>query len=249
MTRLCLAFILIAMCAATFAQVVVIEPKRFADDTARFQGHAGFKFNLVENTQRSLDLGVNGRIQYITGRHRAFSVTDLTLTQVEDNAFQNTGFQHFRHNYLLRTRWYTEAFAQVQFNKPLRIDIRVLNGIGMRWVTLDRDQVRLAVGTAVMGEYERDRENDLTYTDLRSSSYLSATYKVEPTLQLTGVVYFQPVVGDASDQRVAIEGQLRVRATRRLLFDSRLAYLRDTVQAPGVPLRTYRWDNVFSFTF
>lgn len=113
-------------------QVVNIENKRFANDTARWSAQASFRYSVTENTQRSVALGANGGVQYIEKVHRAFFITDFTVDRVERNAFRNTGFQHLRYNYAWRGPWVGEAFTQLQYNKPLRIDSRWMMGLGPR---------------------------------------------------------------------------------------------------------------------
>ncbi len=102
------------------------------------------------------------------------------------------------------------------------------------------------MGSSLFFEHEVDRVNDLRYNDMRSSNYLSLAWKVEPNLQFTTILYYQPVLGDASDHRVAVEAQLRVKATRRFAFDTRIDLQKDTEMAPGAPELNYRWHNVFT---
>lgn len=228
------------------SQVVNIENKRLANDTSIWAAQAGFRFNMVQNTQRSFDLGGYGAVQYNRGIHRFFFVTDFNLNKVEENAFTNTGFQHIRYQRAWRGPVYWEAYTQLQYNKPLRIDVRWVVGAGPRILVKQQDDLRVAIGTSIMYEHEADRVNELYYNDIRSSNYVSAAFKVEPNLQLTAILYYQPLIGDASDQRVALEAQLRVTPTRRFAFDTRINLQNDTKMAPGVPNLNYVWQNTFS---
>lgn len=228
-------------------QVVNIENKRFANDTSRWAANAGFRFLVVENTQRSTELGAKGGLQFIHQAHRAFFITDFSLSRVEANAFTNTGFQHLRYQRALLGPFSGEGYMQLQYNKPLRIDAQFMVGAGPRCVVRDADDLRLALGTSVLYEHEVDRVNRLRYDDVRSSSYLSIGFKVEPQLQLTSVYYFQPRLGDIRDHRMMLEGQVLVRATRRFAMETRLNLQKDTKVAPGVPRISYRWENGFLF--
>lgn len=238
--------VLVLLCHTGSSQVVNIENKRLANDTSQWAAQAGFRFNMVQNTQRSLDLGGYGAVQYIRDIHRFFFVTDFNLNKVEENAFTNTGFQHARYQRAWRGRVHWEGYTQFQYNKPLRIDVRWVTGGGPRVLVRQRDDLRVAVGTSIMYEHEADRVNELYYNDIRSSNYVSAAFKVEPNLQLTTILYYQPLIGDASDQRVALEAQLRIKATRRFAFDTRINMQNDTKMAPGVPNLNYLWQNTFS---
>lgn len=241
----------ISVLLAPFAhgQVINIENKRLADDTSRWAAHAGFRFNVVENTQRSTELGANGGIQFIEGIHRIFLITDFNLNKVEDNAFTNTGFQHVRYQRAWRGPVSWEGYTQLQYNKPLRIDLRWVTGAGPRAVVRETNDLRMALGTSVMYEHEVDRVNNLKYNDIRLSSYLSTAWKLDPHLQITAILYYQPLIGNASDHRMAVEAQLRVKVSRRFALDTRLNLQKDTKMAPGVPELNYRWQNLFTFLF
>ncbi len=246
-----LTILLLILCGqAALAQVVNIENKRFNNDTARWSGFATFRYSVTENTQRSIALGANGGVQYVRDRHSAFFITDFTVDRVETNAFRNTGFQHLRHNQAWPGGpWSMEAYTQLQYNKPLRIDGRWMIGVGPRFVVRNGDIFRLALGTSLLFEHEVDRVNDITENTGRSSSYLSVAFKWEPHMQFTSVVYYQPKVADASDHRVAVEGQFRIRATERFGLETRINLQKDTRMAPGIPELNYRWENGFSFLF
>ncbi|MFN3874644.1 MAG: DUF481 domain-containing protein [Flavobacteriales bacterium] len=237
----------LALPVAVQGQVVNIENKRFADDTSRWSANAGFRFLMVENTQRSIELGAKGGVQFVHQAHRAFFITDFSLSRVEDNAFTNTGFQHLRYQRALRGPFTAEGYLQLQYNKPLRIDAQVMIGAGPRWVLRDAEHLRLAVGASVLYEHEEDRVNGLRYDDARSSTYLSVGFKVEPQVQFTSVCYFQPLLGDIGDHRLMLEGQVLVRATRRFAMETRLSLQKDTKVAPAVPRLSCRWENGLVF--
>jgi hypothetical protein len=146
-----------------------------------------------------------------------------------------------------RGPFFLEGYTQIQYNKPLRIDLRWLTGGGLRAEFQKEEVVRFAAGTSIMYETEADHVNDLTYNDIRSSNYLSVSLKLEPHVLISGILYYQPVIGDASDQRLTLEAQLRIRASRRFAFDTRITLQRDTKTAPEVPELNYRWGNVFTF--
>ncbi len=238
---------LVLLSHALNAQIVNIENKRSANDTSTWSGSAGLRYSLSENTQRSLSLGLNGAVQFIKHRHRVFFVSDITLDRVEANAFQNTGFQHVRYNRQILERWWAEAFAQVQYNKPLRIDERWLLGAGPRYVLRRSADLRIALGSAVMLEYEADRVNELYHFNARNSSYISFAWKHDPQVQTAAIVYYQPRIGLIRDHRIATEAQVRIRAGKKFAVETRLILQRDTRPAPGIPELNYTWSNSFSF--
>lgn len=246
--RSCLALLLLVAACAAQAQVVNIEGRRFLNDTVPWAGVADFRYNLTENTQRSFSFGLSGAVQHVRGRHRYFFVNDLALSRVETNAFLNTGFQHLRYNYAWMKRWTGEAFLQTQYNKPLRLDLRTTLGAGPRLRVVKTDDFRVHVGTALMLEYERETAAP-AFVHGRNSSYLSATARFTSITSLTTVVYYQPKLFNAWDQRIALEAGLLLSLTARYTVESRLNLLRDTAQPAGVPGFTYGWHNRFGIRF
>ncbi len=250
MSALRSTLLLLALSAGlwTRAQVVNIEGRRFANDTVPWTGFVNFRYNIAENTQRSVNFGLNGAVQHVRGKHTFFFINDLAVSRVETNEFLNTGFQHLRYNYNRDRRWTGEAFAQTQYNKPLQLDLRVTIGAGPRLRVLTNDRFKWHVGTSVMCEYEVTTRREKTFYG-RSNTYSAATARFTDNLSLTGVVYYQPKLFDATDHRVMIEAGLQILATKRLTYESRLNLLKDTEQPPGVPNLSYTWQNMFGYRF
>lgn len=239
---------LLAVAPGLHAQVVNIEGRRFLNDTVPWQGTVNFRFNVAENGQRSLSVGLNGAVQFIDQRDRYFLVNDLAFSQVEANEFLNTGFQHLRYNYRADSLWTGEAFVQAQYNKPLRLDLRLMVGAGPRLTVVDAEKWRVNLGTALMLENEYITAGP-RLLEGRNSSYVAATLRFSALASLTSVVYYQPKIFDASDHRIAFEGGLVINVTKRMTLEGRLNLLKDSAPPEGVNELTYRWNNLFGYRF
>ncbi|MCL4282581.1 MAG: DUF481 domain-containing protein [Flavobacteriales bacterium] len=236
------------LCGAAHAQVVNIESRRFMNDTVPWTGFVNFRFNVSESGQRSLNFGLNGAVQYIHGKDRWFFINDLAFSQVEANDFLNTGFQHFRYNYRKDSLWTGEAFAQAQYNKPLKLDLRLTLGAGPRLTALNTRKWQVNLGTALMLEREAITDGPVEVVG-RSSSYAAATLKFSAMVSLTGVAYYQPKVFDASDQRVALEGAFLIAVSKQITLESRINLLKDSTPPQGVNDMNYSWTNMFGYRF
>lgn len=234
--------------AALRAQVVNIEGRRFMNDSVPWTGYVNFRFNVSENGQRALGLGLNGAVQYMKGHDRYFFINDLAFSQVEENDFLNTGFQHLRYNRQCDSSWTAEAFIQTQYNKPMRLDLRLTIGSGPRFTAVDNKSMRVNVGTSVMYENEYVTDGPTTNAG-RSSTYVSVILKFSDLASLTTVVYYQPKLFDASDHRISLEGGLLINVTKRMTIESRLNLLKDTRQPEGVQSLSYSWNNMFGIRF
>lgn len=230
------------------AQVVNIEGRRMDNDSVPWSGFVNFRFNVAENGQHSLGFGLDGAVQHNHGRNRYLFINDLAFSQVEDNSFLNTGFQHLRYNYRIDSLWTGEAFVQTQYNKPLQLDFRLTVGVGPRLTVIHNKQFKLNLGTSLMYENEYDTDAP-AFSDGRSSSYVSGSVNFSEVASLTVVVYYQPKLFDASDHRISLESGFLLNITKRMTLESRLRLLKDTAQPEGVPSLTYSWNNLFGFKF
>lgn len=246
--RFILALLALSAIPAARAQVVNIEGRRFMNDTVPWTGYVNFRFNVAESGQRSLTVGLSGAVQHVRDRHRFFFINDLAFSQVEANNFLNTGFQHLRYNYRRDSLWTGEAFMQSQYNKPLRLDLRLSAGAGPRLTAVHGQRMKVNLGVALMLENEYVTDGPATVA-CRNSNYVSATLRFAEMASLTAVVYYQPKLFDASDHRIAVEGGLLLNVTKRVTLESRLNLLKDSAQPEGVPSLTYSWNNLFGYRF
>lgn len=230
------------------AQVVNIEGRRFLNDTVPWTGYSNFRFNVSESGQRSLNLGLVGAVQYIDGRDRWFFINDLAFSQVEANEFQNTGYQHLRYNLRHDSLWTGEGYAQAQYNKPLKLDLRLVLGAGPRLRVMDSKRFRVNAGTSFLVERETITGGTVL-VEGRNSSYAAGTLKISPLASLTGVVYYQPKVFDASDHRILVEGGLLINVTKRFTMESRLNLMKDSAPPEGVNELNYSWNNMLGYRF
>lgn len=233
---------------AAKAQVVNIEGRRFLNDTVPWTGYVNFRFNVSESGQRSLNLGLNGAVQFIDGRDRWFFINDLAFSQVEDNEFLNTGYQHLRYNLRHDSLWTGEAYAQAQYNKPLRLDLRLILGAGPRLRVLGSRKMLVNIGTSLLVERETITDGPVLIEG-RNSTYVAGTLKISSVASLTAVVYYQPKLFDASDHRILLEGGFLVNITKWLTLESRLNLMKDSAPPEGVNELNYSWNNLFGFRF
>ena len=139
-------------------------------------------------------------------RHLALFVNDLGFERSGGQSFVNQGSQHLRYNYKLLENITWEAFVQSQYNSIAKIQFRGLTGIGPRLKLLGLEKYRLYVGTLVMYEHEElDEETLIINRDWRASSYLSLSFFPTDNITFVSTTYYQPVLNDFKDYRIASE--------------------------------------------
>lgn len=167
------------------------------------------------------------------GRNRFFASTLADYARAEHVTTVSRSFIHVRYNYELLYFLAAEVFAQQQQDKFQRLLLRELLGVGPRFVVADETELRVALGTAYLIEYERinvaegapDARAVLSH---RSSSYVSAVWQIDERVRVLGTTYVQPRFDDLSDVRVLFETaavtdlgkRLGLKFTASLRYDS-----------------------------
>ena len=135
-------------------QVVNIEQKRFDDDTSRVKVRAGLRFGVLENTQRVMDLGIDGGCNTARAPY-GVPDADLVFSRVEDNAFQNTGFVHLRYTHHVDGPCFWKGSPRYSTTNRCGSTCAPLAGTGPRVQVLDRDEVGVVTGLSIVYEHER----------------------------------------------------------------------------------------------
>lgn len=248
--RLKLFALLCFLSAALSAQIVNIEALRVKNDSSRWSGLENFSFSLVKNTSQLVTINNQLALQYLKGKHTALFLSDVNFSFTDNSDFERGGFGHLRYGYTLHERLTLEAFGQYQVNIPLRIEERILVGVGPRFGFVNKEKHQFFLGTLVM--YEHDQELDSTlHNDARGSAYLAYTFKNEGAFAFSIITYYQPRLNYFEDYRLSMQSSLKFKIWKNFMFsvDGGLAY--DAFPAAGsdIPNLTYKLTNGFSYSF
>lgn len=230
------------------AQVINIESKRFLNDTNGFVGRSDLNFNIAQNTQQILTFGLNVHMQYQRNRSRFLAISDLAFIKAAQTNFVNNGYQHFRHSYKLIDRITLESFVQAQYNLVLKLDKRYLAGIGPRFKIFKKRNFRLYLGTLYMYEYQLQDHETIEQYNHRLSSHITFNIAYNK-FDLSHTTFFQPLLSDPSNYRIASDSNLDIVLTGHFNFRVGFNLLYDTNQPPGIPELVYTLKNGLSFKF
>ncbi|HNF30657.1 MAG TPA: DUF481 domain-containing protein [Chitinophagaceae bacterium] len=240
---------LLFLATPSFAQVINIENKRFLNDTNGWVGNIDFNFNVYNNTQQVLQFSNAARVQYQKNRSRFILLNDLNFIKAGNTDFANAGYQHFRYNYKV-SKWLTmEAFTQTQYNPVLKLDFRYLLGAGPRLKLLKKENARIYLAALYMYEYDDIVDNAVNLYEHRLSSYLTFSFALFKTLDLTSTTFYQPNIENTSDYRIANDSGLEIHINKHLNFKSTFNMLYDTKQPIGIPDLVYSFKNGLSIKF
>jgi hypothetical protein len=230
------------------SQVINIESKRFLNDTNGFVGRADLNFNVTQNVQQVMTLGFNIHMQYQYNKHRLLAISDFAFIKAGPTDFVNNGYQHLRYGYKIIDRLTWETFGQAQYNLVLKLDRRYLAGTGPRLKVIKKKNIRLYVAALYMFEHQEQDNETIIQDNNRISSYVTFNIGFNK-LDLSNTTFYQPLLSDASNYRIASDSNLDITLTGHFNFRIGFNLLYDTHQPPGIPALVYTLKNGLSFKF
>ena len=241
-------FVLIPFLAS--AQIVNIESQRLQSDTTGWLGGMGSNFLFQKNTVQVLNINLNAHVEYKAEKSLYLFLANYNLLRGSGETFSNNLFYHLRYNYKVNKliRW--EVFTQLQQNSITGINLRVLAGTGPRFKLKSTKQFALYAATAAMYEYEKETTTPAIYhRDIRSSSYITATYKPNDNTEITGTFFYQPLYKDFADLRILNEISAKFKIVKHLSFIAAWYYLYDSRPAASTPRLNYSISNGIEYDF
>lgn len=239
------------MSALAKGQIINVESLRFTRDSLGFYGQENFNLDLTKNTQRLFTFNNNLALQYQKPRNTWMLLSNLNFSFSDNSDFERDGYFHLRYAWDINDILALEAFEQYQVDVPLRIEQRILSGLGLRAKLKKQEGRAIYFGSAVMYEYDVERGTDNINTDFRMSNYLTTSMKSNSGFRMTGVVYYQPRLNYWADFRLSGQLQLAFTLFKNLDFASTASLNYDAfpVQGFNIPNLTYKLVNGVVYTF
>jgi Protein of unknown function, DUF481 len=227
------------------AQIINIEDKRIkTKDSISWYGDFSLNASVVQLNKSILTFRSTAQIEYKKNKHLLLSLSDYALLKGGKESFENAAFQHLRYNYKLNKTLSWELYTQIQNNKIQHIELRALVGTGIRWriYKSSNGKSRLYIGTALMQEYNRFKDDEIAYFS-RISSYLSTVYEPNKQVKFSSNTYYQPNVRHFTDARLSSQNMLTFKFNKHLSFriDFTLGY--DHTLPQGIKPTFYTWSN------
>jgi len=245
-----LSILALLFCMQLEAQVVNTEKKRLRNPNQGLNGSLDLGLALIRNTNDILQFNTRINLNYLRKKHLIMLLGDFGFFRANKSALENRGFGHLRYNYELDRRFILEAFSQNQYNQIQKIGDRSLWGAGPRMRILENDSARFFVGALYMYEYEEVSDSlESRNRDHRMSAYLSAGYTVKKLFSIDNITYFQPMLRDFADFRIASETNFLFHLTTRLSLKISFVLNHDTRPPEEIENTFYRLTNGLKFKF
>ena len=235
----------------SIAQVVNIESKRFDGKEIGWHGSAEVNLSFVRNTKDIWQMGQKSRLQKNREQDMLLVLSDFGLVKAGGEDFVNRGFGHIRYSSVMnpsRSIWW-ESFTQSQYNQVQKLKLRMLLGSGFRFRILNRDSLALNTGVLMMAEYQDFSGEDPDRKNFRLSSYLSFSLQAGSNIEVGSTSYYQPVVSEFSDFRLADESYIAFRFAKRWQFKTTFSMVFDSNPPIAIPNLSFSLVNGVNFKF
>lgn len=235
----------------TFSQIVNIEKERYQTDTTGWKGSFDAGIALSKQAKQVFILSASAHVQYKSKRHLYLILGSYDWIKSKEESFVHSGFVHFRFNYKMKKDWIRwEAFTQVQFNKANGLKMRFLVGTGPRFKIMNFKYYKCYVGTLYFFEREKSIKSSDILNQIRFGGYLSFTLHPKKYMEWISTTYYQPLVNNIHDYRIASENKLVFRFTK--LFSMGISFKANYDTRPpkgAVANLTYEFKNNFTLDF
>lgn len=221
-----------------YAQVNT-EKFRARDDFRGFTGYTELSGTIKTGNTEETEADLNARLDWKLDGMSNFAIFNSESKWIDGRRITSELLFHLRNVIDISPKFKTEIFAQVNYDKKVLINDRELVGAGIRYKVLDFDNAYFSLGTAYMYEHENYDlpENSVHPRDVqvsRWSNYVSALFDIREGVELSGVVYYQPMFDEFSDYRIFSESNITVALNTFLALTVNFGIRHDSLPPDGI---------------
>jgi len=233
-TTAALAAFALGLPAPSAAQTILNTERFQLDEVSGFHASTDLSFSLQRGNKDLLDVSASGIMGILSGNHWPRVIFGGKYLSTDERSFLDQQFVQARYSYIVSPATQTFHFLQAQKNETLLLRSRWLVGSGVRRSLLESERTRFAVGTGLMGEWERldagrvGPEDATSRDGLRIANMAVFSADFADGARVLNILYFQPDPGDLSDFRVLNDLGLLIPLSARLRTTLSLEWRRDT---------------------
>lgn len=235
-------FLLLIISNFTLISQVNTEAIRASKSEEGFRSRVDLLFGLNSGNSEFVSGEAKLRLDYLDSNYRTFVAGEIAYKEGNQEVISNKGFLHGRFIYPINRTFEPEVFFQKEYNDFVLLSDRNLGGAGMRFTLSNTDFVAdtsaefdLYLGIGAMYEMEEIKSDPVVTTEiLRSTNYLTITWKPTENFLLNSVTYFQVDVNRFNDHRILNDTKLQFRITEAVSFVFNMSYRFDKEPPPGI---------------
>ena len=170
-------------------------------------------------------------------KHHTFLQTKASQGRQSGSKFKNNSFAHVRWTWMYWKYLGLELFTQIQQDEFKALNIRQLNGFGLRSEIFQLKNLSLSIGTGVMSDHEV-LSNNTQSTVFRSTSYITSAKSFDESNKnlILLTIYYQPLFNNHKDYRINLEANVRtiLISSWNISIDNSINFMYDTKPPEGV---------------
>lgn len=244
----CLFILFLSSGTGLMAQIVNIESQRIDSGELGWAGFIDLGFDFVKEERDIVSLRNTVHVQYTTGKNLYLLLNRFDLIKADRETLQNSLLQHLRFDRKISSLLQGEVFAQLQYNRVIRLKLRFLTGAGFRLLLIDKEPFKTNTGLLYMFEHEEIVDGD-TGRFHRLSGYIAFTARLCENLNLGSTTYYQPRLDDFKDWRLSSESSLLFNISEKLSLNIQFNIMYDSRPPEGVVKTIYSLKNGLRFSF
>jgi len=230
-------------------QIYNIEERRLVTDSTGWAGNIGLAIAASKFTKSVFSATAGSHLQFKTKKDLFLLVANYNIISANGERFDDRTQAHFRYNRKVNKWLRMEYFFQIQTNALTKIRQRFLNGIGPRFKLSPHEKAKFYLGMAYMYEFESLLDPALIERNHRMSSYLTYTLVPSDNATFSNTTYFQPLIQDFFDYRIANDSKLNFTITRNLRFTAIISFRFDAHPPEEIPGLSYQINNGLTYKF
>ena len=231
-----LLILMLLLPSISFGQVN-IESVRNNDKEKPLWGEVNGGLELQRGNVDITSFDINFLIHFKKKKHHVFLQEKTTQGQQSDEKFKNNSFLHLRWTWMQWKFLGFEMFTQLQQDEFKSLQIRQLNGIGIRSELFHYKNFVMSLGTGVMSDYEMLKDKTES-TLIRSTSYITMAKSVSKDKKnlILFTLYYQPLFTNQEDYRINLEANVRtiLISSWNISLDNSINYMYDTKPPEGI---------------
>ncbi|MER3328808.1 MAG: DUF481 domain-containing protein, partial [Candidatus Kapaibacterium sp.] len=191
--------VLLLFSAVTAYSQVNTEAIRSSKIDQGFKSRIDLLFGLNSGNSEFISGEARLRLDYIQSNYRTFIAGEIAYKKGNNEVISNKGFLHGRYISKFSDLLEPELFVQKEYNEFVLLSDRNLAGGGVRLTLSNTDfvadssaEIDVFLGTGIMYEMEEINVIPTQITEIiRSTNYLTVTWKPSENFLFNSVTYFQ----------------------------------------------------------
>ena len=236
----------------TNAQILNLEHRLLnATQSKEWLMRSSALFSVQQKRLSFIKLSAKLNLAYIRPNTTCKLIGKLSLLSIDREDINSDGYAHLRLNFMHKKSVSLEVFTQIQYDLLRDIQLRYLFGTGVRFALLKKENALVALGIAIMPEYEQWFYEEQEYLRFfwKNSNYISVYQDLNERVSYNFILYYQSNVLDWERWRLSADLNLNVLLTKKLRLTFSVTAFYDNKPILPIPDNNYLIENGLSFDF